>query len=452
MKLDRFDYLVWSILGALLLALLALIVIGDRVGAQVVQTFPVDGAVTARGRVGVEFGQLMQADSVAARFSLTPTVPGQIRWVGQQAIFMPAQPFRPGQTYTAALSAGAQSQNGRLVQGDYVWSFTAQPPALLYLAPASKGALDVWIAAPGAEPRALTRSGGQVYDYAPAPDGSRIAYSVLNAHKGLDLWLMDRDGQNPRVLVDCGPNRCAVPHWSPTSERIAYSREEVGLAPGAPNGPPRVWTVLVSTGQTRPLYQDSQVLGYGPEWSPDGRRLAFFDGSVGGIRVLDLMGGGEMILPTYMGLVGTFSPDGQQMLYTDIQTQQERVVSILYLADFATQTLTRPFSESANLSDFGTPAWSPTGEWIVLAARDQTGGPGKQLWMMHPDGTAARPITNDPAYTHGSYHWDAWGETLVYQRVSLGTPYPQPEIMLWSRLTGAAQPIALDGTLPNWMP
>lgn len=452
-RFDRFDFTVWSILGGLALVLGAVILLGDRVGAQVVQTWPAAGeAVAAYGRVGLTFAQPMQAASVAAHFSITPAIAGSLQWRGQQALFLPTVPLAQGVTYTAHLSAGAEAQNGRATKEDLTWSFTVRSPRLVYLAPASKGALDLVQITPGGNPLSLTQTGGRVYDFAVAPDGEHIVYSLVNEQGGVDLWLMEDDGANARLFIECLKSRCSVPHWAPDGARIAYSREEEGIAPGAPLGPPRVWTAQVDTGATQPLYQDSQVLGYGPVWSPDGQRLAFFDGSVGGIRVLDLASGGEMVLPTLMGLVGAFAPDGQAMFFTDVQAQPNSVVGILYLADFGSQTITAPLSETLPFSDFGVPEWSQTREWIALSAKVADGGPGRQLWVLRPDGSDAHPIAADPAYTHGSYHWDAWGQQLVYQRVALGTPFPQPEIWVWSATTGAARQVATDGTLPMWLP
>jgi TolB protein len=213
-----------------------------------------------------------------------------------------------------------------------------------------------------------------------------------------------------------------------------------------------VWTVSVATGQAAALYQNSQILGYGPAWSPDGKRLAFFDGSAEGIRVLNIETGEEVVLPSWMGLVGAFSPDSQKMLFNDMKIVEEQVSSVLYLADFATAEVTAPLGENAPWSDYGVPAWSPDGAWLAVSLRDGTDKPGKQLWVMRPNGAEARAITDEPGYAHGSYRWDPWGTALVIQRVPLGTPFPKPELVVWSVETGRLQVVAVDGTLAQWLP
>jgi len=452
----RFDYVVWSTLGALALALAALIVSGDHVGAQVAGTNPAaGGTLAALAPITVTFDQPMQAESVNSRFSVEPAVAGRVEWAGQVMRFIPTAPFEPGVTYTARLAAGAISTAGRELKAAVSWTFNVRAPSLVYVAPATGGPPELWrVDAAGQAPAMqLTQTGGKVFDFAAAPDSSQIVYSAVNEQGGMDLWLLPLDSATPAtMLVACGPDRCTVPAWSPDGTRLAFSREEQGLTPNGPLGPPRVWTANVPGGQAAALYVDSQVLGYGPVWSPDGLRLAFFDGSVSGIRVLDVGSGEEQILSTYMGLVGAFAPDGQSMFFNDVQLQSEQVVSVLYLADFKTKAVTVPLGQATTWSDYGVPAWSPEGNWLALALRDGSSSPSKQLWLMRPDGSEARAITADPKFTHSSYHWDAWGRQLVIQRVQLGVAYPKPELVVWSLATNESRVVAVDATLAQWVP
>jgi dipeptidyl aminopeptidase/acylaminoacyl peptidase len=459
MALTRFDYIVWSVAGALGLAILGVVALGDRVGVRVARTFPAEaGVVAASARIGLEFADAMNTDTVEARFSLEPPTEGRFEWRGRQMSFIPARGLRPGQAYTARLQPGAQNREGRETQQEWRWSFSVREPYIVYLSAETGGAREVWRVPAGGGARVpLTQTNGRVYDFAVARDGEQIVYSVVNEARGADLWLVDREGRNARMLVNCGADLCTTPAWSPDggapgSARIAYSREPAGLSPGSPNGPPRVWTVEVSSGQTASVYQSSQVLGYGPVWSPDGRRLAFFDGSAPGIRLLDVGSGEGMLISTPMGTVGSWSPDGEAMAYNDLNLETGQPQSTLARADFGSQTITPLVGQDATLSDFGAPVWSPDGEWLAVSVRTRDGGPSKQIWLLRPDGSERLPVTADPSYTFGGQRWNAAGDALVLQRFELNKPLATPEVLVWQRATNMVTLLAQGAATPEWMP
>lgn len=453
MKLDRFDYFVWSVMGALVLAIAGVVAAGDQVGARVTRTFPAAGGeVGAGGRIGVEFAQLMEAQSAEARLTLEPAAAGHMVWEGQQLWFQPAQALQPGVTYTARLAAGAVSRTGRATRQTLTWQFRVRAPGIVFLASIA-GPREIWrVPAAGGAPEQLTRTDGQVYDFAVAPDGERLVYSLVNAQNGTDLWLMDRAGQAAQVLVVCGRDICTAPAWALAGQQVAYSREPAGLAPGAPNGPPRVWLVDLASGQTAPLYADTQVLGYGPVWSPDGRRLAFFDGSESAIRLFDLTTREDWLVPTLMGTVGGWSPDGRQMLLTDMNLETGQPYVTLLLADFESRAVKPVLEPEAEWADYGGPAWSPDGQWVALTLRAADSGPAKQLWLLRPDGSEGRAVTGDPRYTYGSYQWDPWGARLVFQRFELNVPYATPELVVWTAADDTLTVVAADGAMPDWLP
>jgi len=328
------------------------------------------------------------------------------------------------------------------------------PAAILYLSPASDTP-ELWRAPlpgePGA-PEQLTRTGGRVFDYSVAPDGSRIIYSQINDQSGIDLWLMDSAGADQQLLVLCGQDRCTGSDWSPDGDRVVYSREEVGAGTNPRPGPPRVWTMAVGSGQTAPLFQDSQILGHSPSWSPDGQRLAAFDGNAGGIRVLDIETGEQQVLSSQLGQVGEWSPDGQRMLFTAMRLVGEGAFTEVLLADFTTRELKPVIGPEAGYVDAGVPAWSPTDDWIVLGVRRGTDSPARELWLMRPDAGEARPIASESGFTYGGYSWDPAGSAVVFQRFPLGTPDARPDVLVWDMARQSVAVFAQDAWLARWLP
>ncbi|MFP6765705.1 MAG: hypothetical protein VB858_18895 [Planctomycetaceae bacterium] len=97
-----------------------------------------------------------------------------------------------------------------------------------------------------------------------SPDGRRFAFTSTR-HGNQELYVADRDGQNPFRLTS-HPAIDAHPDWSPDGKQIAFATNTWGdleIALIRPDG----------TGLTR--LTDSRGLDDYPVWSPDGRQIAF---------------------------------------------------------------------------------------------------------------------------------------------------------------------------------
>ena len=187
-------------------------------------------------------------------------------------------------------------------------------------------------------------------------------------------------------------------------------------------------------------------------WSPDGRRLAAWDGSVGSIRVVELATGDMMLLKTQSGMVGTWSPDGGTMLFNELSFVSEQTYVKMYSADFATKQVNLAFETGQELVDYSVPIWSPDGLWIAAGIKTPTSGLGSQLWVMHPDGSEARPIADEIEYTYGAYRWNSWSDGLIFQRFALGVPFAKPDILLWLVADNSVRVFASDASKPAWLP
>jgi Tol biopolymer transport system component len=138
----------------------------------------------------------------------------------------------------------------------------------------------------------------------------------------------------------------------------------------------------------------------------------------------------------------------------DLLFSGERYSSFLVHADLNDQS-THNLSGTETLMNDGSPAWSPTGEWIAFgrkALADGTPTLGQQLWLMRPDGREAHPLKIDAEAQLGSIVWSPDGRSLVYQRFPLMQADARPEIWLVTLDSGSSVKLADNGTLPNWLP
>lgn len=453
MRLSRLDSVVLAVLGALGLALGGILAVRRAVGVSVVRAEPVPGGeISARSTIGLEFSEPMDPISVEERFRLEPATPGRFRWEGTWMWFQPEGPLQAGVRFRAVLDAGARAESGAALHQPLSWEFLVRPASVVYLAP-STGSYEIYRWVPGDEPipsERLTATGGRVVDFAVSRDGAAIAYTAANDVGGADLWLLDSGAA--QMLVDCGAARCSEPDWSPDGSWLAYSRADLAADGSGRTGAPRIWTVHTASGETAPLYQDSQVLGFASSWSPDGSRLAFFDANAQGIRVVSLDGQQEETLPSQMGLVGAWSPDSRSMLFLVINLEGPSPAVEVQRADFTSRSITRALGQDTGWTDFSTPEWSPDGGWILVGALSAETGPARQVWIMRPDGTEARPLLASPEYSFGGCRWDPSGERIVFQRFRLNDPSARPAVFTLDLQSGEQRLVSEDAWSPAWQP
>ena len=162
----------------------------------------------------------------------------------------------------------------------------------------------------------LTFNGAK--DSAPvwSPNGQQIAFhSKRDGNR--EIYVMDADGSNQRNLTR-HPAFDVSPDWHPDGDRIAFMRgEDIAY----------LYTIDLN-GENLKLITKAEYIG-SPKWSPDGKRIAFemfFDNAHGendgGIYVADANGRNRWMVSRPGGWsfidLGGWSPDGQQILYTEI--------------------------------------------------------------------------------------------------------------------------------------
>jgi Tol biopolymer transport system component len=448
---NRNRYLPWLmiVLAGLGVAVI-LLRLQNRV--RITAVHPAQGKpISIYGKIGLSFNQAMYTSSVEDRFTIEPALQGQITWEGNTLWFTPERAFDPDLVYTATLSRGAQALSGRTLGKAHTWQVEVRHPDLVYLSLDTTGG-DLWryewatgITYP------LTDTHASVIGFAPSPTGDQIAYVRTNLLGGSDLWLIDRDGTGPELLLDCRLDQCTQLAWSADAEWVAYERAAFDVDADR-FLPSRVWTVNRQTGQTAPLYRQDTAYGHTPSFSPDGKRLATYDSVQNAIRIVDLESSQEEAIPTTYPSTGNWSPDGEELVFLSLVPGALEPQVAIHIANFTTQDVRDALGEFIPNMDYDPPQWSPDGEWIAYGARPVDAGISKAIWVKSLTGGEAFPITDDPSATYSGYRWDPWGERLIFQRYPLSGPVSQASIWLWERATGQTQPLIENGARPEWLP
>jgi Tol biopolymer transport system component len=451
--MDSFDRIVLGVIAALALAVGLMLVVGDRIGVRIVSVVPEEGsAPPITTPISIEFGQPMNAASVESRLSILPTLEGSIRWEGTQLVFTSDTALAAGQTYEVTLQAGAESEQGRRLAESVHWTFEPRSPGLLYLSPADDPVRGLWYRSldDGSLRQVFAPPGG-VFDYAPGPDSMQVAVAVFDeATDGVDMWLFDLEEDRPQKLTDCAPGMCFSPAFSPDRDLIAYERRELG--PDGTPGPSRVWLYDLASGETAPVFEDNQVLGVSPVWSGNGNALAFYDAGVQGIRVVDVEKGSSTIIPSLMGETGDFSPDGGQMVYTDIRRVGRQYYTQLWLADLSGEGGVSPLFEDPQ--EDSTPAWAAGDGWIAFGRRrlDRQGGRGSQLMLVDPTTGELLQVTDEADYNNTAFAWDVFGELILVQRYDISGDIAKAEVWLYDVTDDDLNLLVENAFASRWLP
>jgi Tol biopolymer transport system component len=226
-----------------------------------------------------------------------------------------------------------------------------------------------------------------------SPDGTKIAFwSGIERQYG-QVWVMDPDGGNRRVLSDCPPpTNCDNPAWSPDGRQILFETNRNG---------PRVetWVMNADGSDQRMLLPFGYGAGRLP-WSSNRPstsqgRIAYADrpdGTPGpdatGSQIFTVDSNGSdrrQITNTANGnSLPAWSPDGKTLAFVSGRSGSPEIWTIA--ADGST---------AKQITFTGTnilPAWSPDGTKLAFVS---TLGSRPQIWVMNADGTSRLPLTND---------------------------------------------------------
>lgn len=424
----------------------------------------------------LQFSRPMQPDSVEEHLSFAPEAPGAFTWEGDTLVFTPTENWPAGATVNVNLAPGARTQD--LVPlpllGRRAWTFTVSSPRLVYLWP-SAGQADLYALDPlNGEIARLTSSPFGVLDFSIAPGGEAIYLSQRNANGGSDIYRLNRTpgaglDDRPTPLLACPQAICRSPRRSPDGGFVAFERQPLPGSGGAlltqvylltlPEDPAAVEPITGERPAGDPLHPTRS-----PSWSGEGL-LAYYDAAEMAFILLDPSSGGNSSFANETGEPGAWSPDGTAFVApelnfispdstTGLPGEEELTASYLIRFDLPTGTSQR-ISQNTPLLDDSAPAFSPDGERLVFARRYLDivrWTPGRQIWMMRPDGSEAQALTDLPFTGHSAITWNPNGDQLAFVRYNQEAFTDPPE--LWMMDADGSDPVQLviGGYDPQWLP
>jgi serine/threonine protein kinase/Tol biopolymer transport system component len=247
------------------------------------------------------------------------------------------------------------------------------------------------IPAAGGESRPITSPAPPTFDRSPAfsPDGRSLAFASC---EGLDVETcelqvvgLDRDLRprgRPRPLGSRGQGTSGI-SWTRDGRSIVFGRWDATLG--------HLWRVD-SRGERPPERLELAGAGaYGPAIAASRNRLAFVrDLSDGDIFRLELGKGDVPWLPSSSFDYGPqYSPDGQRVAFGSMRSGDAEEI---WLADADGSTPTR-LTRGPGRSQ-GSPRWSPDGRTIAFDSESAEGH--WDVWTIGVDGAGLRQVTQHP--------------------------------------------------------
>jgi eukaryotic-like serine/threonine-protein kinase len=235
-------------------------------------------------------------------------------------------------------------------------------------------------------------------------DGRSIVYGAVEVYLS-GLYRVVADGSSPPARVELAGREALWPFAAPNRDRLGFLRELADydihrFQPGAGAAP-----LVASTGWD-----------YQPQYSPDGRRIAFSsnrEGETTEVWVADADGSSPARVTRGPGRhqgSPRWSPDGGSIAF-DSQAENGRWdVWTIGVDGSGLRQVTR------DPADENVPSWSHDGRWIYFGS-NRTGR--WEVWRVPAAGGSEEPVTSGGGYVPLE-SFD--GRTLYYRRASSDSP------------------------------
>jgi TolB protein len=154
-----------------------------------------------------------------------------------------------------------------------------------------------------------TVAGSDKVEFQPAasPDGTRVVYTVAQENK-FEIWTAGIKGEMPtfRTLG-------REPRFSANGFQIVYTYTDL-------SGNDDIWKLDIRNGSAERV-TDAEEIDLSPDWSPDGRSIAFASARGGALAIWTIpASGGKRLRINSAGYAPRFSPDSKSILFWNKQS------------------------------------------------------------------------------------------------------------------------------------
>ncbi len=270
-------------------------------------------------------------------------------------------------------------------EGDAAPAFSPDGRSLAFARGLGINLAEIWVLAlsdtlePTGEPRKLRAEGEFPRQPQWMGDGREILYASGNLLRS-SIYRMPADGSGPSQLIGALGDGAEGPAWSPASRRLVFSRHFMNS---------NIWRFDTQAKTAAPERLIASTFREAfPQYSPDGKRIAFYSNRTGLNQIWMCDADGTRAAPmTSMNgtITGTprWSPDGQQISF-DSNSGGDWQIYVMDAGGGKPRPLTS--DHFANVIS----SWSRDGRWIYFMSR-RSGE--DQVWKIPSQGGSAVPVT-----------------------------------------------------------
>ncbi|MGH7699595.1 MAG: prolyl oligopeptidase family serine peptidase [Gemmatimonadales bacterium] len=215
-----------------------------------------------------------------------------------------------------------------------------------------------------------TRFDGRVYTSLPFKGDERGYLAPRETRRPLHFYLVPRAGSAPKRLTD-GELSQGDPVWSPDGRQVAFVQDSTEHDELRPQPRPQLYVLAVGDGAVRRI-ETGYVESTNPEWSPDGRSIAFScsqgRGEADDLCVVPSGGGAVRNLTSGWDLDPSghrWSPDGRTLLVNSVTRGNVHLFAVPAVGG-AVRQLTRGERQLRGFT------WSRDGRTLAYTASDVT--------------------------------------------------------------------------------
>jgi Tol biopolymer transport system component/DNA-binding winged helix-turn-helix (wHTH) protein len=265
-----------------------------------------------------------------------------------------------------------------------------------------------------------------------SPDGKLLAYSDRTSpNKAASIFLLSLDSLGVRRLTSPQRSRGDFnPEFSPNGRTLAFARDSQGVQ--------SIYAIPVSGGDEQRITSDT-TQKWGLAWTPDGREIVYASGS--SLWKIYLRGGKRERLQFGQDAVQP-SIRGNRLVYVQQKLNHNiwrRNLRSLVPTDPPDKFITSTRMESG-------PQFSPDGSKIAF---ESTRSGAYEVWLCQSDGSSPMQLTHFNPSVTGTPRWSPDGQKIVFD----SRPAGNPDIFVIDIQGGAPRQLTSEPSneaVPSW--